>query len=231
MSVQEERFPIRHYATSTKYSIFQEMADRARKSNYSQVSEELRIARDILNEHANYRTWYGNPQSGQYGVLNYPWIEKYTLSTVFSDATSWDDLKDALMRFVSRPFIQSKTLRRPDALVVSPRVRELLYRKTKSAGASEISVAKWFLENNSSGIREFLVAHELQGVGPGGYDVMIAYRRDRRSIANNIINPFGRLPLQLMGMTYHNFLYMSHGGVIMREVLGNVIGYVNAADA
>lgn len=231
MSVQEERFPIRHYATSSKYSIFQEMADRVRKSNYSQVAEELRIARDVLNEHANYRTWYGNPQSGQYGVLNYPWIEKYTLSTLFDDSASWDDLKDALSRFVSRPFIQSKTLRRPDTLVVSPRVYELLYRKTKSAGASEISVAKWFLENNTASIREILFAHELTGVGPGGFDVMIAYRNDRRSIANNIINPFGRLPLQLMGMTYHNFLYMSHGGVIMREVLGNVIGYVNAGAA
>lgn len=228
ISAQEERFPIRHYATSTKYSIFQQMADRVRKSNYSQIAEELRAGREILTEHANYRTWYGNPQSGQYGVLNYPWIEKYTLSTAFSDAASWEDVKDALSRFVSRPFIQSKTTQRPDTLLVSPRVYELLYRKTKSSGSSEISVAKWFLENNTSGIRKIDFAHELTGVGPGGYDVMIAYRRDRNSIANNIINPFGRLPLQLMGLTYFNFLYMSHGGVIMRNVLGNVIGYVDA---
>lgn len=231
ISAKEERYPIRHYATSTKYSIFQQMADRVRKSNYSQIAEELRAAREIILEHANYRTWYGNPQSGQYGVLNYPWIEKYTISTAFSDAASWDDVKDALSRFVSRPFVQSKTLHRPDTLLVSPRVYELLYRKTKTSGSSEISVAKWFLENNTSGIRKIDYAHELTGVGPGGYDVMIAYKRDRNSIANNIIQPFGRLPLQLMGLTYYNFLYMSHGGVIMRNVLGNVIGYVDASAA
>lgn len=231
ISAKEERFPIRHYATSTKYSIFQQMADRVRKSNYSQIAEELRAGREVMTEHANYRTWYGNPQSGQYGVLNYPWIEKYTISTAFSDAASWEDVKDALSRFVSRPFIQSKTTHRPDTLLVSPRVYELLYRKTKTSGASEISVARWFLENNTSGIRKISFAHELTGVGPGGYDVMIAYRKDRNSIANNIIQPFGRLPLQLMGLTYFNFLYMSHGGVIMRNVLGNVIGYVDASAA
>lgn len=236
----EESFPVRHYATSTKYSIFQEMADGVRRGGFRQISEELLAARDILAEHLNFRTWYGNPDSGQYGVLNYPWIPKYTLGVAFNDAASWDDLKDALARFVGRPFVESKGRTMPDTLAVSPRVYELLFRKTKTMGSSEISVGAWFIgssglnngqPNNSAGIKQIVYAHELTGAGPGGTDVMIAYRRDRRSIANNVINPFGRVPLQLIGLTYHNFLYMSHGGVIMRDVQSNIIGYVTPPSA
>jgi hypothetical protein len=235
VSLQREQFPVRHYATSTKYSIFQEMADGVRRGGFRQVTEELLAAREILAEHLNYRTWFGNPQSGQYGVLNYSWIPKYVISTPFTDASSWDELKDALARFIGRPFVESKGTTRPDTLVVSPRVYELLFRKTKTMGTSEISVGAWFIgssglnngqPNNSAGIKQILFAHELTGAGPGGTDAMIAYRRDRRSIANNVINPFGRVPLQLIGLTYYNFLYMSHGGVIMRDVMSNVIGYV-----
>ncbi len=228
VSVAEERFPVRHYATSTQHSFFQGMSERVRATNVSQLREEMLASREVLMEHANYRTWHGNPVTGQYGVLNYPWIEKYVIAEAFTDATAWEDIKDALMRFVARPFINSKGLRRPDALAVSPRIYELLHRKTRAAGANEISVAKWFLENNTAGIKRIDFAHELQGVGPGGTDAMIAYRRDRRSIANNIINPFGRIPLQLIGLTYFNFMYLSHGGVIMRDVRSNVIGYVTA---
>lgn len=234
---QEERFPVRHYATHTAYSWFERLADgyaRRNGAGVSKIVEDLRVARDVLAQHANFRTWHGNVPSGQYGVLNYPWVDKYVLSVPFTDATSGADLKDALMRFADRQWIVNKQTFGSNKLGVSPRVLSLLKRKTIDNTVGGMSVYKWFLDNNGGVGRKIVdieEAWELQGVGPGGTDAMIAYRDDRFGISNVMVNPFGRLPLQQTGFSFFNYMYMSHGGVKMVDVGNNCIGYVEGPTA
>lgn len=231
-SQKEERFPVRHYAVHTAYTYFEQLADqyaRRQGPGVSKIAEDLRAARDLLAQHANFRTWYGNAPSGQYGALTYPWVEKVVLSTPFTDASTGQQIKDALMRFVDRQWVVNKQTFGCNALAVPPRILSLLKRKTIDDTVGGMSVYRWFLENNGGTgrkITDIEEAWELQGVGPGGTDVLYAYRNDRFGVSNVMVNPFGRLPLQTQGFSFFNYMYMSHGGVKMVDVANNLIGYV-----
>lgn len=227
---EQERAGIVHYITSVVYSIFEQMSDGFAGGNGAMVSkmrEDILAAQDALMDHLNYRTWFGSVASGLRGVLTYPWMAKVALSTVFSDATSADDLKDAIISVLDLPHELSKTVYQPNTLVVSPRIRNLLYRKRLSN--TDITVGKFITENNARGIKVIEEAHELQGNGPGGTDGILAYRKDRLGIMNVISNPFSRLPVQPVGISFYNYFYMSHGGVRMPNVASNLLAWAEVA--
>jgi hypothetical protein len=218
----EERFPVRHYATSFKYSLFQQMSANYANSGY--LASLLRTGRNKMMEHANFRTWHGNALAGMYGVLNYPWIERWDVGPLLNSSASFTTLKDALSDFVNRPHENSRTVYKPNRVVMSPRMRNRFF-KVSNAASSDISAGKWFLENNQRGIREIEEADELAGAGPGSSDVILIYFDGFEGPQNVIVNPFSLIPIQQQGFSYHQLMYMSHGGVIVRAPVSCLIVY------
>lgn len=218
----EERAGVVHYVTSVLYSIFEQLTDNY--ANEGKIRDELLAARDMLMEHANYRTWHGNPASGIYGVLNYPWLQKVVLSDVFSSASDADEVAQLILSLMDLPHELTQTVYKPNAIAVSPRLRNLLYRLRIPDGT--MTVGNWITENNARGIKIIEEAHELQGVGPGGSDGILVYRKDRLGIMNVLVNPFSRVPVQQHALTFYNYFYMSHGGVRMPNVAGNLLAWV-----
>lgn len=225
ISQQEEEFPVRHYVTSFVYDLFEALSSGY--ANTQLAAELLRTARDIMNEFANMRTFHGGDD--MYGVLNYPWLDKKVIPHRFDSATSPDVILDELQKLEQFPAENTLNTFSPNTVVTSPRVRNFLSRRYIGDNR-ELSVLKKFV-GESANFSRVEEARELQGIGPGGTDAILMYRRDRLGIANVITQPFTTLPVQALGFDNTTFCYMSHGGVIMRNVANNVLAYVDVEGA
>lgn len=229
MSAKEETFNVRHYVTSWLCDIFEIAA--AGFANLDKQSELLRIARDIMDDFLNWQTWYGDDENGLPGVLNYPWIRKKVIATPFVEGSDSNDIIRELHRLADFPYLSQRQAFKPTVMVLSPRVHSFL-KQTRIGPDTAKTILTQFLENNAH-IERVEEAHELQndddepipGVPPG-LDVILAYRPDRLGITNVVPQPFTTLPTQELGFELTTYAYMSHGGVIMREVGNNIIGYV-----
>ena len=227
ISQQEEEFPVRHYVTSFVYDIFEMISSGY--ANTQLAAELLRVARDVMNEFANLMTWEGSAEHGIYGVLNYPWLDKKVIPTPFTPASSPDDILAELQKLEQFPDENTLSTFSPNTVAMSSRMYNFLNR-TYIGNDKTFSVAKKFIDE-SKNFSRIETARELQGTGPGGTDGILMYRRDRLGITNVIPQPFTTLPVQAMGFDNTTFCYMSHGGVIMRNVANNILGWVEVESA
>lgn len=224
VSQEEESFPVHHYIIGIAFSVFDLMA-----SNFANTAlrQELQTAAQVtIMEFANHKTWFGDEENGIYGVLNYPWLPKRVLPVPAASSSDAEDFLAQLNEAASWAHEESKTVYSPNTLIVSPRV--LRYMSTTRIGTvNDTKIIDDFRKSNPR-IRNIEEAWELQGSGPGGTDVMLFYRRDRRSIANVVPQTFTMLPAQEAGFETEIPCYMSHGGVVQRDVLNNLACYIEA---
>jgi len=225
ISQQEEQFPVRHYASSFVVDLFELMSSQF--ANFAEPAEKLRVCRDVVMKFANLKTWYGDVVNGIYGVLNYPWLAKKVVQTAFVPGADVDAVLAELNALANYPTENSFATMRPDTVVTSPRVYNYL-ANTRIGDAVDNTLLAFWLKTNSLGISKIEQAWELQGVGPGGTDGMLFYRRDRMGITNVVPQGFTTLPTQHQGFEDITYAWMSHGGVIMREVGNNILGWIDA---
>lgn len=225
ISQAEEQFPIRHYVTSFVFDIFERMATG--RINISLAAELLRVARDVMDEFANLMTFFGDDANGIYGVLNYPWLDKFVMGVTaggsLADDAARQAMVNAFLELLDYPQDNTLSTFSPNTLATSGRVIRFLKRERFEDGSGDTLYDRIVDSDKINTIEEF---RELQGTGPGGTDGVLAYRRDRLGIANVIVQPFTTLPVQEFGFEEFTYAYMSHGGVIMRNVANNILGWI-----
>lgn len=220
---EEESFPVRHYVVGIGLDIFELEASNFANSN---LRQELQDAAQVtMMEFLNHKTWFGDEENGIHGVLNYPWIPKRVINQQFGPSADPMKVLAALNEAANQAHEDSKTVYSPNAVIMSPRLLRYL-RTTRVDSSDSEKILDDFLSANPK-IQTAEEAWELQGAGPGGTDIMLFYRRDRRSIANVIPKTFTMLPVQAQGFEMVVPCYMSHGGVVQRDVLNNVVCYVD----
>lgn len=221
---EEENFPVRHYVIGIEFDVLDlESSDFANTN----LRQELQIAaQETMMEFANEKSWFGDEENGIYGVLNYPWLPKMILPLGALVETDPEAFLAQLNRAANWAHEESKTVYSPDTLVVSPRVMNYLATTYRGAG-QDTTLLELFKKSNPR-IRNVEESWELQGRGPGGADGMLFYRRTRRAIANVLVRPFTMLPMQQLGLGYQIPCIMSHGGIVQRDVLNNLLCWVKA---
>lgn len=228
VSMDEETFPVLYYTIGVEWDHFEELASGF--ANSSLLDESLTAARDIMLEFWNDKTWNGDESNGLYGVLNYPYINKYVMGgAVFEHGGDAADMLSALQRLVDYPgeLNKGKGIIRPNTVVMSVRMKQII-EGTYFSGVEGPTVLSRLESSKNVRVE---AAWELQGTGPGGTDQVLAFKAgDRRSIANVAPIGFTQLPMQEQGFQYLIPCFMAHGGVIMRKPLMNVIGYATVAE-
>lgn len=226
LSQVEETFPVHYYVTSVVYDHFEQLASGYANSNM--IAESMAEARNISLEFLNELTWDGSDVNDIYGVLNYPFLNKFVSSAVFRYGGDAKAMLTALQRIVDFPkqLAKGKAVLRPNTMVVSNVILDII-TGTYFEGTNETVLQR--LEA-SKGIK-VEEASELAGKGPGGTDAILVYKKgDKQSVANVVPMPFSTMPLQQQGFEYIIPCFMSHGGVIMRKPLMNVLAYVTVED-
>ncbi len=223
VSQEEESFPVHHYVIGIGFDIFELAASDFANSR---LRQELQDAAQVtMQEFLNEKTWFGDEEHGIYGVLNYPWTPKMVLALAATADADTDAMLAQLNAAANFAHEESKTVYSPNTLIVSPRMYRYMSTTRIANSVSDTTVLEFFKKANPR-IQNVEEAWEMQGAGPGGTDAMLFCRRDRRSIANVIPKGFTMLPVQEQGLSYLIPCYMSHGGVVQRDVLNNLICYI-----
>lgn len=226
LTQQEEQFPVRYYVTAFGYTVFEQFS--ANFANVSMTQDHMRAARDVILQFMNRKTWFGDTANGIYGILNYPYLDKKVIATAFDGSASPDDVLEELNRLANWPMEQSKGQYKPTAVVTSHRVRNYLMTTPRASGSDE-TIGSYWLKTNTLGITQILAAWEMVNAGPGGTtDGILFFAADAYGVDNVVPALFSTLPVQSMGYEDLTFCFAAHGGVVMRNVGCNVLGWVDA---
>lgn len=224
---REESWPIRHVVAGYAWDIFGAASDQFASSGY--IQSLARGARDVIMQLTN-EIWWGLDNAGEphglYGVLNYPWLPKKDIATGASRATvaaAPDTTLGELHDLVNFPHQVSKSTFQPDTLVMTNRLHDVL-SSVRFAAGSDTTILQHFMAN-SAHITSVEIAWELEDAGGDGVDGILAYRRGDRGIQLAMPQGVTQLPVQLVGLEHEITNYASIGGVVMPDVLNNVLGF------
>jgi hypothetical protein len=223
---REETWPIRHLLAGYAWDIFE--AASTQFANSGLMTTLARGARDAIMERANRAIWEGAEEHGLYGVLNYPFLPKKVIAQGFSAvsvAADPDLVLAELHALVNFPHQNSKSVFQPNVLVLTNHVHDVL-STTRIGTTSDTTILEQF-RKNSAHITRIEVAWELEDAGGASIHGIFAYRDDQRGVM--VVMPQGitQLPIQTHGLESEVINYMSFGGVVMPDVLNNILGLVD----
>lgn len=191
-----------------------------------QYQREFRLAVRLVEERMNRIAWLGHAPSKIYGALNHPALAKVVLATAFTDASNPEDVAAALADFVNTPMIVSNGTFQPNALLVSPRVWAFLTSRPTTL-AMNMFIADLFLAGQRGRIQSIEVAPELAGIGPGGRDGILAYRKDLDTMGHVVIQTPTALPVhQSSPVERTTVVFGATGGVVATDIGNAILGYV-----
>lgn len=222
---KEYTYPIRHVVDGWGMDLFSMLSSRFAGSQV--YAQGMRAAREVIVDTLNEIFWFGNEPSQLRGILDNPFLAKLTLATVFDRAYSATAnaaaMLAALNRAASYPHDKSRGIGRPDRMVVSPRLRSILFETLLPDTGK--SVGKAFLENHAT-IKSIDEAAELQEAGPGGADGIFVWRASTDAIGLVLPQSFTTIPAQKQGFEEIVYGYASTGGVVMHNAYHNALTWV-----
>lgn len=226
-SADEELRPVRHVVTMIEMDFFEEAA-----SNFAGASlqgEMSYAANRVMEEFLNGKVWLGDTANDVYGVLNYPYVPKTVSAVTIDTVTAADTILAELHRLANNASEVSETVFSPNTLLLPTKKYNILSTRKRSATTDQ-TILQAFLQDNPF-IDAVEVVPELAGQGiSGAEDAMIMYRRnDSDSIANVVPKGVTMLPMQVDNFSTKIPVYMTHGGVIMRDALNNLVIYSPAS--
>ena len=195
-------------------------------ANLRAFQQDLGLAFRVVDEKLDELAWYGDPSSNIYGVLNYPSIDKYTLAQSFASGTV-DQIAAACSDFLTQQMVTSVGTFYADSWVVSPKTKRIITSARFTANAPGATIESLVVASSGGRIKEAQVSPRLAGVGPGGTDAMVAYRRDLSSLAQVKIQASMTLPVyQSSPMDQQTVVMGCTGGMVSFDSGNNLVGYV-----
>jgi len=223
---KEEQFPVRHIVTSVEMNLFEMMSSNF--ANLNAYQRKLRGARKVMEKFLNHALWNGDEDQGYKGVLNYPYLAKKTAATAFDGSATAAAMLAELNSAANYPGEQSGAVFMPNRMVTSPRVKNLLMQ-TQNSTASDTTLGEYFLRNNDE-IARIEAARELKDFnGVSGVDAILFYNDEPDSISHETVAGIQILPRQVFGFDEVTYMYMSTGGIVMRDAGNNILLLVTAA--
>lgn len=230
LTQEEETRPIRHIASSFSFDIYERAS--AGFANIGLEAGLLKACRRAILERYNKLCWYGDAASDIWGVLTYPYLEKKVVATPFDGTASPDDVIAELNSMANYAEQQSAGTFKCDTMITSQYVRNYLMNTPRSS-TSDMSIGKWWLENNSQGITAIKVAHEMKGgtgtsgIASGSHGILFTKSGDEDAVRLVVPQTFTLLPVQQVALEFVNIAYMSFGGASMPYVGYSLLGFVD----
>lgn len=219
--------PVESLGTSYGYTLQDIRA--AAMANKPLEQRKANAARRAVEQQVNTIALFGNADFGLPGFLTNPNIPAVAVVndgtgavTVWSAKTPDQILRD-MNNLVNGVIALTKGAETPSTLLM-PITQYTYIASTPRSQYSDKTILEYFLENNPF-IKEADWVNELKGAGPGGTDMMVAYRRDPDALSLELPQEYEQLPVQEVGL---EFLIPCHAricGTIIYYPLSVSIGY------
>lgn len=185
-----------------------------------------KAARRAIEQKFNRIMWYGDPEAGLFGLLNFPYVPRHLVSIPFNTAQDPHDVLAEMNTVIDAPGQLTDTIAEPDTLCMAP--EEYDYVKSTPLGSgSDTTILDHFMRTNPGVSVENV--RELRDAGPSGQNVMVAYRRAEENLAHKLVEPFTQLEPQRRNMSVVTNCVATSGGVVSDYPLEMVIAEMPAA--
>lgn len=163
--------------------------------------------------------FFGDVAHNIQGFLDNPNIQEVVLaadgagsSKALASKTADQMIRDIASLFTAIHDV-SNGVETADTLLM-PLVQYNLLFNTPRVGGSDMSVAKWVVENNPH-LSNLVWVNEMKGAGAGGSDKMVAYRKDSEALTMEIPSEFKQMPVQEKGLEFIVPTHQRFGGVLI----------------
>lgn len=213
---KQTTLPIHEIGVSFAYTMREIQAAAAR--NYGNISIEQKkaeAAKRGVEQLINQVAYFGDAERNIVGFLNNPEIPTGNATGVWTALTPPQVVAD-INRAVATIYSTTLKIWKPNTLLLPvDKWSYIMQTPWSQTQASDTTIAQFFAKNNAFGIGldDIIPVNELDGVGTGGTDVLIAYRRDPGALQLSIPMELQFLPIQYSGL---EFLIPGHsyfGGV------------------
>lgn len=229
ISARAELFNVRDLGAAYKYSIREIEASAALSTGLDR--KKAKAARDAIEQAMNRVMFFGSAEEQLFGWVNYPYIPRRVVSFAFDASAASADVLAEMHALPDGVFLQTQTSRRPDVLAVATSI----YNYVKSTpwslstnGATDKTILKQFLETNHF-IKEVIPVHELEGAGPNGEHLMIAYTKDETVFSHKLVEAFTQRAPQEINLAIITNCYGKTGGIAADKPLEMAIAEVPAS--
>ena len=204
------------------------------------VAESVRAALEAIEKRLDYIAAFGTATVGNFisyedvdvgmtGLLNNPNTSVYTLATGASGSTQWstktpDEILYDLNGIVGNQVATTYEVHQPDTIIV-PIIQWEQQLTRRMSDVSDTTIIQFFLRSRAESGTPIKLEKWMynSGVGAGGTDVMIAYKRDPRMLEHVLAMDASPLPTYTQGMTTTQQFVAKTAGLILRYPLSSSI--------
>lgn len=225
LSRGEETFKVHHYVLGDEFSIFEQGSGQF--AGLDRAARGMRAINEGLSRFASEISWTGMNAPAILGVQNHPWLAKFISPVPMNSSSTSREILRELNRITNFPSNTTRNALRPNRIRMGHSLRNYLATEPYSDESTD-SILRVFVKNSPfiNSEDDVEAVEELTGSGPGGADGIFAYANDRRSVSNVLVRGVTPLPIQIKGFGTEQLAYMSHGGMVMRDVASNVLAWV-----
>ena len=219
---REYTYKIKTFGCAYQYSR-KEMMQASRGLNISE--KKPRAARRAIEQKFNQIMWYGDPSSGLFGLLNFPYIPRYAVTVAFNGTANPEDILAEMNAIINAPGQLTDTVAEPNFVGMAPEDYDYV-KSTPLGSGSDTTILQHFLNTNPNVQVESV--RELRAAGPSGGNVITVYRRTEDSVCHKLAEPFTQLEPQRRNMAVVTNCVASSGGVVSDYPLEMVIAEMPA---
>ena len=213
---EEHTVKIKDIGSSYAYNIRE--IQRAAMAGVPLEQRRAAMARRAIEEKLNTIAWSGDSTANIQGFIDYPGITEYTVPATGTGTTKTWSTKTAaqilvdLFGIVNAVVEGTQGKEVPDTILM-PLSNLNLIRQLQNSTASDVTVYKFFMDNNPGVTIDWV--KELATAGAGGTGQMIAYKKDANHVTFELPLSFEQLEEEKKGMEYVVPCWASVGGVIV----------------
>lgn len=225
VSVKASEFTSKIQSLGDSYSYSFQDVRAAMFANKPLTVQEAMAARKAIAEREDELIYYGDAAEGLIGVLNHPNIPIVGLPHPVNSTSTPDEIIDVFNTLINTPMSLTRGTESVNTVLMPIGVHT--YIKSKRIPDINLTILK-FLEETHKEV-EFDSTPRLEGVGTGGTDVLLAYRRDEEHVYTEIASDFEQLPPDDNGVVTTIRCHERFGGVVIPYPLSFIKGELPAA--
>jgi hypothetical protein len=192
---------IKSLGASFGYSI-QEIR-RAQTAGLNLEQRKANAARLAHEQLQNRLSWFGDAFYNIPGLITDANIPHYTAAVGAGGSTQWstktpDEILADLNNLVNGIMVLTNYVEMPDTLLIAAEAYSYITNTARS-NVSDTTILQFFLDNTQY-IREVYPVWELNGAGPAGSNLALAYNRSTDKLGMEVPVPFEMLPPQERNM-------------------------------
>lgn len=191
----------------------------AQKAGLDLDDRKAVAARLAMDAKVNQLAWFGDNFYKIPGLLNNPNIPVVlAAATGTGGSTLWvnktpDQILADLNALIQGIMNLTNDVERPNTLLISRAAFGYISTVARST-VSDTTILEFFRANNPE-ITEIAPLWDLQGAGPGGTNIAVAFNRDPRKLGLEIPQPFEQLPAQERNLEFVTNCHMRYAGLLV----------------